>query len=297
MKGVVLIMRKVVLILIVVTMALSMAAFTPLAEAQAESNVVPCYVTGNDVREREGASTDSKIACKHQRGEVVDVIEMSGEWWRLTNDHYMFAQYLIPVEEAQYFFEQPTFYVVGDGVRERTGPSTNYEEVMKHSTGEAINVLGEKDGWYRLANGNYICGDYVVKTWEEALQILTEKYGNFTLVSISGQYLECYVDGVLQVRADCVTGNAKKSPTPTGVYQVYHKNHDFDMNGNPGNHVKYFTCFNGGIGIHDAPWRHGKFGGTIYQSNGSHGCVNTTEEAARIVYENSKKGTYIIVLP
>ena len=182
-------------------------------------------------------------------------------------------------------------------MRERTGPSTDYEEVTKHSTGEAINVLGEKDGWYRLANGNYICGDYVVKTWEEALQILTEKYGNFTLVSISGQYLECYVDGVLQVRADCVTGNAKKSPTPTGVYQVYHKNHDFDMNGNPGNHVKYFTCFNGGIGIHDAPWRHGKFGGTIYQSNGSHGCVNTTEEAARIVYENSKKGTYIIVLP
>lgn len=255
-----------------------------------------CYVTGNDVRERK-APVDGKVATKHQRGDIVEVEDTFGEWWRLTNGHYMFAEYLLPVEEGQYFFEQPTFYVSGNGVRERTGPSTNYDEVTKHSIGEPINVVGEKDGWYRLTNGNYVCGDYVVQTREEAIQAMADYYGDFALVSISGQYVEFYDNGALIVRADVVTGHSTKSPTPTGVYQVQHLRKNFDMNGNSYNHVEYAVFFNGGIAIHDAAWRHGKFGGSIYKNNGSHGCVNTSLEAASIIYENSRKGMYVIVFP
>ena len=29
-----------------------------------------------------------------------------------------------------------------------------------------------------------------------------------------------------------------------------------------------------GVGFHDATWRN-RFGGTIYKTNGSHGCINT----------------------
>ncbi len=255
-----------------------------------------CYVTGSDVRERE-APVDGKIICEHQRGDIVEVEEMSGEWWRLSNGRYMFAEYLIPVAEAQYFFEQPTFYVSGNGVRERTGPGTDYDEVTKHSIGEPIEVLGERDGWYRLANGNYVCGDYVVQTREEAIQAMADYYGDFALISISEQYVEFYDNGTLLVRADCVTGHSTKSPTPTGVYQVQSRLTDFDMNGNPNNHVEYAIFFNGGIAIHDAAWRYGNFGGNIYVSNGSHGCVNTTLDAACIIYENTRTGTYVIVFP
>ena len=222
---------------------------------------------------------------------------MFGDWWRLSNGHYMYAGYLTPTDEAQYLYEKPTFYVSGNGVRERTGPGTDYDEVVKHSIGEPIEVIGEKNGWYRLTNGNYVCGDYVVQTRDEAIQAMANYYGDFALVSISGQFVEFYDNGVLLVRADCVTGHSTKSPTPTGVYQVQHRLTDFDMNDNPYNHVEYAIFFNGGIAIHDAAWRHGHFGGNIYVSNGSHGCVNTTLDAARIIYENTRKGTYVIVMP
>ena len=288
-------MKKVVLFL---ALFLLVGALPMLVvSATAEGVAVPCYVTANEVRERETGSITGKIICEHDRGEIVEVIQMTGEWWQLANGHYMYADYLIPVEGNEFYLEPQIYYVATKSLRERSGPSTNDSIVGGYSLGEAITVIGEERGWYHLENGNYVCGDYVVKTWDEVLAKMSEEYGDFIVISISQQFVEYYADGEILTHADCVTGDARKSPTPAGVYQVYYKNHDFDMNGNPYNHVRYFTCFYGGIGVHDAPWRNGKFGGTIYQTNGSHGCINTTEEAAEVIYNNSKIGTYVIVLP
>ena len=52
--------------------------------------------------------------------------------------------------------------------------------------------------------------------------------------------------------------------------------------------------FNGGVGIHDAKWR-ASFGGTLYQGNGSHGCVNTPWDQAGIIFDNIEIGTPIVV--
>ena len=52
--------------------------------------------------------------------------------------------------------------------------------------------------------------------------------------------------------------------------------------------------FNGGIGMHDASWRK-KFGGTIYQKSGSHGCINMPYDAAKTVYEHINGSMPIIV--
>ena len=52
--------------------------------------------------------------------------------------------------------------------------------------------------------------------------------------------------------------------------------------------------FNGGIGLHDANWR-SKFGGTIYQTNGSHGCINLPPDQAKIIYETIDKGYPILL--
>lgn len=51
--------------------------------------------------------------------------------------------------------------------------------------------------------------------------------------------------------------------------------------------------FNGGIGLHDANWR-GSFGGTIYQTSGSHGCVNLPPDRAKILYGLVEKGMPVI---
>ena len=51
---------------------------------------------------------------------------------------------------------------------------------------------------------------------------------------------------------------------------------------------------NGGIGFHDASWR-GKFGGSIYKTAGSHGCVNLPLNAAKFIFENSYAGIQVHV--
>ena len=50
----------------------------------------------------------------------------------------------------------------------------------------------------------------------------------------------------------------------------------------------------GNIGIHDASWR-SKYGGTIYQTNGSHGCINTPRDAMVQLYESVEVGTPVVM--
>ena len=57
--------------------------------------------------------------------------------------------------------------------------------------------------------------------------------------------------------------------------------------------VDFWMPFNGGIGFHDASWR-GEFGGAIYKTNGSHGCVNLPPSKAAALYELVYKGMPVI---
>ena len=47
-------------------------------------------------------------------------------------------------------------------------------------------------------------------------------------------------------------------------------------------------------GMHDAYWR-SEFGGKIYKSSGSHGCVNLPKEIAPKVYKKIKVGTPVLI--
>ena len=51
--------------------------------------------------------------------------------------------------------------------------------------------------------------------------------------------------------------------------------------------------FNAGIGIHDASWR-SVFGGNIYKSNGSHGCINSPYYLAKAIFDNIETGTPVV---
>ena len=51
--------------------------------------------------------------------------------------------------------------------------------------------------------------------------------------------------------------------------------------------------FNGNIGMHDANWR-SSFGGDIYKTNGSHGCINLPPSVAQELYGYVEKGTPVI---
>ena len=61
------------------------------------------------------------------------------------------------------------------------------------------------------------------------------------------------------------------------------------------NWVDYWMPFTrGGCGLHDANWR-SRFGGEIYKTNGSHGCVNLPHDKAEELFNMISIGTVVIV--
>ncbi len=58
--------------------------------------------------------------------------------------------------------------------------------------------------------------------------------------------------------------------------------------------VTYFMPFAYNVGIHDASWRNGRFGGSIYKTSGSHGCINVPEEIAEKLYKTVEKDTPVV---
>ncbi len=121
-------------------------------------------------------------------------------------------------------------------------------------------------------------------------------YGDtYVEINLTAQHLFFYKDGKLLVEADFVSGNASRGwDTPAGAYPLTYKERNATLRGeNYATPVSYWMPFNGNIGMHDASWR-GSFGGTIYKTNGSHGCVNLPPSAAKTIYENISAGMPVL---
>lgn len=124
---------------------------------------------------------------------------------------------------------------------------------------------------------------------------------SYVEIDVSRQKVWMYYNGECIVETDCVTGNAKNHNTPSGLFYLTYKTTDDYLEGYNDNgtryksFVNYWMPFNGGIGMHDASWRRGKFGGTIYKTNGSHGCINLPFDAAKIIYNHIDSSMPIIV--
>ena len=105
-----------------------------------------------------------------------------------------------------------------------------------------------------------------------------------------------YEDGSLILSTDVVTGNTgRRMGTPEGVNYVYDKQQNRVLRGRGyATPVKYWMPVKGAIGIHDASWR-SEFGGEIYKTNGSHGCVNTPLEVMRELYDKAEIGTPVVI--
>ena len=125
--------------------------------------------------------------------------------------------------------------------------------------------------------------------------------GTYVEISIAAQTLWCYKDGKVIVETPVVTGNpargnstpaggvwaidAKKSPATLGTMETMGYSSD----------VTYWMPFNGNVGMHDADGWRSQYGGEIYKTNGSHGCVNMPSAAARTVYATVEIGTAVVV--
>lgn len=115
-------------------------------------------------------------------------------------------------------------------------------------------------------------------------------------VDMSDQMMYYYKSGQLQLSTPVVTGNTSRgNGTPQRVCYIYYKQRNRTLIGEDyETPVSYWMAVYGNIGIHDATWR-GKFGGTIYKTNGSHGCINTPMKAVSKLYEMAEEGTPVIM--
>lgn len=115
-------------------------------------------------------------------------------------------------------------------------------------------------------------------------------------VSLKDQQLWLYKDGQCLLQSYLVSGNpTRKHGTPKGIYGLTYKTRNATLSGQGyDSKVKYWMPFNCNVGLHDAPWR-SSFGGQIYKSNGSHGCLNLPPANAAKIYKNVDKNTPVII--
>lgn len=113
---------------------------------------------------------------------------------------------------------------------------------------------------------------------------------SYVEIDISAQHLWIVQDGIVKLSTDVVTGNVwRGKSTPTGTYFIFSRQRDRILRGPDydgteyASPVAYWMPFNGGVGLHDAPWREA-FGDDIYLVYGSHGCVNMPPWAAKSAY-------------
>ena len=112
-------------------------------------------------------------------------------------------------------------------------------------------------------------------------------------VDLSEQHMYYYQNGADIFESDFVSGNMSYADRQThaGIFTLYYKKSpDVLRGGQKGTAnyyeqpVQYWMPFDGGIGFHDANWRD-DFGGDIYLTSGSHGCINLPPENAAVLYD------------
>lgn len=111
-------------------------------------------------------------------------------------------------------------------------------------------------------------------------------------IDMTEQMMYYYVDGTCVIETPVVTGNtALRRGTPEGVNFVYAKQTNRILRGEDyASPVDYWLPVIGAVGIHDASWR-SEYGGEIYKTDGSHGCINTPHEAVEKLFKMVEIGT------
>lgn len=179
-------------------------------------------------------------------------------------------------------------------------------KTLKTTYGPTVTITGGNYGW-RINQKEETAALMDIVRWgqsqeREPVYIQTaashgeNDYGDtYVEINLTAQHLYFYKNGSLVVDSDFVSGNvARGHTTPPGAFPITYKQRNAVLKGQGyASPVSYWMPFNGGIGMHDASWR-GSFGGKIYRTNGSHGCVNLPVSAARTIYEEISAGMPVL---
>jgi hypothetical protein len=179
---------------------------------------------------------------------------------------------------------------------------------FRTSSGTTVAVGGGDYGWSidtaretkdlisAIKEGQTITKEPAYRQKAFVLPYANNDIGNtYVEVDLSKQHVWFYKNGSLIVEGSVVSGNASAGhATPKGIYGLKYKQRNAILKGEDyAVPVSFWMPFNGGIGLHDANWR-GAFGGSIYMSNGSHGCVNMPYYVAQAIFNSIDVNTPVV---
>ncbi|MGX7164236.1 L,D-transpeptidase family protein [Enterococcus massiliensis] len=119
-------------------------------------------------------------------------------------------------------------------------------------------------------------------------------------VDLENQHMWYYKDGAVALETDVITGKPK-TPTPAGVFYIWNKERNATLKGQNDDGSDYASPVDywlpidwTGVGIHDSDWQT-SYGGDLWKTRGSHGCVNTPPSVMKELYGLVSEGTPVIV--
>ncbi|MGN0482292.1 MAG: L,D-transpeptidase family protein [Lachnospiraceae bacterium] len=185
-----------------------------------------------------------------------------------------------------------------------------HPKTLKTAYGTTVTITNGDYGWWidtegeraqllsDIQEGKTVTREPVYK--QRAASFGVNDYGDtYVEINLTAQHLYFYKNGVLVTESDFVSGNVSKNyDTPTGAYSLTYKERNATLGGRPGfdysTKVAYWMPFCNNVGMHDADWRD-SFGGNIYKTNGSHGCINLPPWAAEKIFNSIEEGDPVLV--
>lgn len=248
----------------------------------------------NDYAKTLNSLTKAKITYDFgDRKEVLDR-DILKEWLiinkkktKIELDESKVAEYVAELSQKYDTYGKPRNFTCTDGEKVRI-ENGNY--------GWLINQEAEAEELLRLVKN----GKKTKRTPEYTLTAISRKTNDigktYIEVDLTNQHLWYYIKGKLYFETDLVSGDVVRGrETPTGVYTIMYCQRNAVLVG-PGYRcpVSYWMPFYNGCGLHDASWRW-SFGSEIYQTNGSHGCLNLPLASAQTIFEKMEPGTPIVL--
>ena len=259
---------------------------TPDTDLYAKPNI---YSNNEDLKNR--TATLNKYAAaniKYSKGMTLDGSTISG-WLKIADD----GNVVLEDDKIKEY--------VKNTIAEKY--DTAYKpKKLKATGGGIVTIEGGSYGWKVDQNKEYgkikeliMAGSTTQRDPEfskRAASLGEYDYGDsYVEVNLAAQKAYLYKNGNLVISTDFVSGNVSRGwATPAGVYALSYKQRNATLKGEGyATPVQYWMPFNRGIGFHDAPWR-GVFGGNIYRTGGSHGCINLPPAVAKVFFDNLSAG-------
>lgn len=191
-------------------------------------------------------------------------------------------------------------------VREFTTANGNVVSVNPGTYGWEI----DQDTEYEMLTANIENAETITREpayFSTAAVHETMDMGNtYAEVDLSAQHMWLFQEGQVVLDSDIVTGNPNiwNRETPSGVYTILEMERNKTLVGEKDPKTgkpEYETPVAfwmrvtwSGIGFHDATWQP-YFGGDLYLSNGSHGCINMPYDKAEALFNIMAMGTPVVI--